>query len=386
MDHLDQGGILFGVGFQEIGIIGLQLGRQVRVANLEADCEAAVAFQCAAFVTAFQGLITFRLARAQDVTQFDRSAALHLLHGRRQLGGSKPTVVLAKIVASSHLLPVATLAGNLDHFLARQIRWTFTVVAGGLALMRAGRPRGGAVLLAEFPFGEAFVFVARFDALVPSAGQWFGAGQSAAERGLEARDGFSLFVPAVAVLGGQHDTGGTFGVRVAVVHDRMRAGVPSGAGFVAGRALRSARHWWIGDTGSTFAGQFVERNAVARLTGTFVAGLVAPVTTAGQHLRAGLRADVVVVDAAFLVALVLGAAAHPSAAFLAAGIVGTGLEELALDLLVHVATTTLDQGGFVARRTLSQVAPGVANVVGTRSTARKLLSTDGLANRDGIQT
>lgn len=94
----------------------------------------------------------------------------------------------------------------------------------------------------------------------------------------------------------------------------------------------------------------------------------------------------VVVDAAFLVALVLGAAAHPSAAFLAAGIVGAGLEELALDLLVHVATTTLDQGGFVARRTLSQVAPGVANVVGTRSTARKLLSADGLANRDGIQT
>lgn len=118
VDHLDQGGILFGVGFQKFGIVGLQLGRQVRVANLKAYCEAAVALQRAAFVAAFQGLITFRLAGTQDVTQFDRSAALHLLHGRRQLCGSKPPVVLAEVMASPHLLPVATFAGNFYHFLA----------------------------------------------------------------------------------------------------------------------------------------------------------------------------------------------------------------------------------------------------------------------------
>lgn len=190
--------------------------------------------------------------------------------------------------------------------------------------MGAGGSGGGAVLLADFPFDEAFVFVTWFDALVPPAGQRFGTCQSAAERDLEARDGFALFVLAVAVLAGQHDTRRTFGVRVAVVEDRMGTVVPPGAGFIAGRFLRSARHWWIGDACSTLAGQLVERNAVARLAGTLVTGLVAAMTAAGQHLRAGLRADVVVVDAALLIALVLGAATHSRATFLAAGIVRTG--------------------------------------------------------------
>lgn len=281
MDHLDQVGILFGVGFQKIGIVGLQLGRQVRVANLQPYCEAAVTLQRAAFVVAFQGLVTFRLASAQDVAQFDRPTTLHLLHGRRQLGGSEPTVVLAEVVASSVLLPVAAFAGDFYHLLAGQIRWTLAIVARRLALVGTGGPCGGAALLADFPLAEAFVLVTRFDALVPSAGQWFGACQSAAERDLEAWDGFTLLVPAVAVLGGQHDAGGAGRIRVTVVQDRMGTGVPSGAGFIAGRFLRSARHWWIDDACSTFAGQLVERNAVAGLTGAFVAGLVATVATAG---------------------------------------------------------------------------------------------------------
>lgn len=83
--------------------------------------------------------------------------------------------------------------------------------------MGTARPCGGAVLLAEFPFAEAFVFVTWFDALVPSAWQWFGACQATAERDLEARDRFALFVLAVAVLGGQHDARRTFGVGVTVV-------------------------------------------------------------------------------------------------------------------------------------------------------------------------
>lgn len=94
----------------------------------------------------------------------------------------------------------------------------------------------------------------------------------------------------------------------------------------------------------------------------------------------------IVIDAALLVALVLGTGAHPSAAFLAAGIVGSGLELLALDLLVHVAATTLDQGGLVARWTFVQVASGVANVVCSGRATRKLLSADGLTNWDGVQT
>lgn len=251
--------------------------------------------------------------------------------------------------------------------------------------MGTGRPCGGAVLLADFPFAEAFVLVAWFDALVPSAGQRFGACQPAAERDLEARDRFPLFVLAVAVLGGQHDTRRTLGVGVTVVHDRMGAVVPSGAGFIAGRFLRPARHWWIDDARSTFAGQFVERNAVASLTGTFVTRFVAAMTAAGQHLRAGLRADVIVIDAALLVALVFGTVPHPSATFLAAGVIGACLELLALDLLIHVTATTLDESSFVARRTLTQVASAIANVMRPRGTARKLLSTDSLTNRDGIQ-
>lgn len=93
----------------------------------------------------------------------------------------------------------------------------------------------------------------------------------------------------------------------------------------------------------------------------------------------------IVIDAALLVALVLGTDAHPSATLLAAGIVGACLKLLALDQLIHVTATALDEGGLVARRTLTQVASGVANVMGTRGTARKLPSTDSLTNRDGIQ-
>lgn len=83
--------------------------------------------------------------------------------------------------------------------------------------MGAAGPGSGAVLFANFPFGEAFVFVAWFDALVAPAGKWFGASQATAERVLEARDRLSLFVFAVAVLSGQDDTRRTVRIRVAVV-------------------------------------------------------------------------------------------------------------------------------------------------------------------------
>lgn len=54
VDHLDQGRVLFGVRPQELGVVGLQLGRQVRVADLQSDGEPAVALQRAALVVAFQ--------------------------------------------------------------------------------------------------------------------------------------------------------------------------------------------------------------------------------------------------------------------------------------------------------------------------------------------
>lgn len=44
VDHLDQSGILLGKGLEEVRIVGLQLGRQVRVADLESDGEPTVTF------------------------------------------------------------------------------------------------------------------------------------------------------------------------------------------------------------------------------------------------------------------------------------------------------------------------------------------------------
>lgn len=81
MDHLDQGGILFGEGFQEVRVVGVQLRRQIRVADLEPDGEPAVALQQTALLAAFQHLVAFGFSGTEDVTQFDRSTALHLLHG-----------------------------------------------------------------------------------------------------------------------------------------------------------------------------------------------------------------------------------------------------------------------------------------------------------------
>lgn len=94
--------------------------------------------------------------------------------------------------------------------------------------------------------------------------------------------------------------------------------------------------------------------------------------------------DVIVVDAAFLVAFVLGAAAHAGAALLATSIVSSGLQLFALDLLVHVAAAAFDGCGFVARRAPVQVAFGVANVVSSGTSAGQLLAADGFAGRNGV--
>lgn len=150
---------------------------------------------------------------------------------------------------------MTTLAGNFDHFPAGQIRWAVSIVTGSLALVGAGRPWDGAVLFADFPFdGDAFVFVAGSDTFVATAGQWFGACKATTERALEARNCFSLFVFAVAVLCGEDNARWTVGIRVTVVQDRVGACVLPRAGFIAMRFLCSARHWWIDNARSTLAG------------------------------------------------------------------------------------------------------------------------------------
>lgn len=127
-------------------------------------------------------------------------------------------------------------------------------MARSLALVSAVCSGGGAALLANFALFEAFVLVTRFDALVTSTGQWFGACKATTERALEARDSLSLFVFAVAMLGGQHNARRTVGIRMAVVQNGVGTAVPSRAGFIAMRFFRSTRHWWINNASSTLAG------------------------------------------------------------------------------------------------------------------------------------
>lgn len=68
MDHLNQGGILLGEGFQEVRVVGVQLRRQIRVADLEPDGEPAVALQQTALLAALQRLVAFGLGGTEDVT------------------------------------------------------------------------------------------------------------------------------------------------------------------------------------------------------------------------------------------------------------------------------------------------------------------------------
>lgn len=182
----------------------------------------------------------------------------------------------------SLLLPIATLARNLDHFPAGQILRTLAIVAGCLALVRAGCAYCGATLAAYFRIGRlAGVLVARLDALVAVAGKGFGAREATAEGALVAGDGFALFVFAVAVLGGEDDARRAVGFGVTVVEDGMGARVLAGAGFATGRFARSARHRREDDGCAALAGQFVEGDAVAGWTGTTVAGFVATMPAAG---------------------------------------------------------------------------------------------------------
>lgn len=281
VDHLDQGRILLGVRSQELGVVGLQLGRKVRVANLQTDGQPPVAFQRAALVVALQGFITLRLRRSQNVTQFDGTASLHFLHRRRQLGRRDSAVLFAKIVTRSRLLPVATLARDLDRFPAGQIRWTFPIVAGCLTLVDAINAGRGATLATDFTVGGASVLVTRFDALVAAARKWFGARESTAEGRLIAGNRFTLFVFSVTGLGGEDHTRWTVRFRVAVVEDRMGATVLPGAGFITGRFTRSARHRREDYGRSTLARQLVERNSMAGAAGTTVTRFVTAMSTAG---------------------------------------------------------------------------------------------------------
>lgn len=105
-------------------------------------------------------------------------------------------------------------------------------------------------------------------------------------------------------------------------------------------------------------------------------GLIAAMTTAGQHFGASFCADVIEIDATFLVTLVFGAATHSTAALLTSCIIGSGLKLFAFHLLVHVAAAAFDNSRFITRRTIAQVAFGDTYVMSTRGATEKLLPTD----------
>lgn len=387
VDHLDQGLILFGVRPQELGIVGLQLGRQVRVADLQTDGQPPVTLQRATLVAALQRFVTLRLGRPEDVAQLDRSAPLHFLHRRRQLGRRDAAVLFAKIVTRSRLFPVAALARDFDRFPTGQIGRTFAIVARCLTLVRTVDSDCGASLAADFVFGGtgAAILVARFYALVAATRQWHGARKTTAEGTLVARDGFTLFVFAVAMLRRENHTRWTVRFGVAVVEDRMSATVLPRARLITGRFARPARHRWEDYGRTTFARQLVERNPMTGAAGTTVTRFVTAMPAASQRLRAGFRTNVVIIDTTFLVTLVLGAASHACATFLTASIVGSTLQLSAFHLLIHMTASTFDQGRFVTRRTFVQMASSRANVVCAGTSTSQLLSANGLTNRNRIQ-
>lgn len=90
--------------------------------------------------------------------------------------------------------------------------------------------------------------------------------------------------------------------------------------------------------------------------------LLTLVASAAQVLRTRQRANVLDIDAAQLIAVVLAAGSLLLAAFLAACVVGLGRQIPASDLAVHVTASTLDVSVQITIRTLFHVTRCLAGV------------------------
>lgn len=88
---------------------------------------------------------------------------------------------------------------------------------------------------------------------------------------------------------------------------------------------------------------------------THVTSLLALVPTTAQGLRTRQRTDVLNVDAAQLIAVVLTARSLLLAAFLTARVVGLSRQIPASDLTIHVTASALNIGVQVTFRTFSHV-------------------------------
>lgn len=90
--------------------------------------------------------------------------------------------------------------------------------------------------------------------------------------------------------------------------------------------------------------------------------LLALVASTAQVLRTRQRADVLNIDAAQLIAVVLATGSLLLATFLAARVVGLGRQVSASDLAVHVTASALDVSVQVTIRTLFHVTRCLAGV------------------------
>lgn len=159
---------------------------------------------------------------------------------------------------------------------------------------------------------------------------------------------------AVAGLRGEEHARRTLRLDVAEMFHRVLALVASGARSGALGVLRSARHRRVDDGSSTLAPELVEGHARTRRAVADVTRALAAMLLALQLPAALLRAEMLQVDAAALIAFVLAARLELRALLLAPQ-VGAG-EVLAGDFLFDAATSALNGSRLGARRAAADVA------------------------------
>lgn len=187
---------------------------------------------------------------------------------------------------------------------------------------------------------------------------------------------------AVAELGRKKNTRRALRFGVAEMLDRMAAFVRSSARILAFRNSSSTRHWRIDDGRSTFATQLVERDSRTRQAVSDVTRLRTFVLLAFELAAANIRADVLELDAAALVAFVLSTGSELCAFFLTADV---GAQQiLACDFLFDSAAAALDVGGLGAGRAVAEMTSLGAGVRSRQRSALQSFSANSFAQRDRI--
>lgn len=224
--------------------------------------------------------------------------------------------------------------------------------------------------------------MAFLDALVTKTLESLSARHSAAEGVFRARNRLSLLMFAVAVFGRQEDARRAFRFRVAEMLHRMAALVRPSAWILAFWNSSSARHWRIDDSCSAFATKFIERDSWTRQAVADVARLRTFVLLALELTATNVRADVIELDAAALVAFVLSTGSELRALFLATDV--SAEQVLACDFLFDSAAAALDVSGLGAGRAVAEMTSLCAGVRSRQWTALQCFCANSFAQRDRI--